>query len=93
MQTIINCLINIVFVKMQKIINCEYFSLLFDLNSNVNAINAVNNNNIFKSKFQIKKINFFDFKYNEKNVFNELSLKNINKNIIYRNIHIFTKRT
>ena len=44
------------------------------------------------NRFVFKKLNFFDFIYDEKSVVNVLSLKNTNKNIIYRDVYTFIVR-
>ena len=51
--------------------------------------NSYNNN---RSRFQFKKLNFFDFKYNKKIVFEVIFLKNTIEEIIYRDVYFFIKR-
>ena len=44
------------------------------------------------SRFQFKKLNFFDFKYNKKTIFEAISLKNIIEKIVYRDVYLFIER-
>ena len=61
----------------------------FSFDDNFVKINATKNNNDKHSRFQFKKLKFFDFKYDEKTTFEVAFLKNINEKIVYRNVHVF----
>ena len=65
-------------------------SLSFSFNNN--EINVTKNNNDEHSRFQFKKLNFFNLKYDEKTTFKIVFLKNINEKIVHRNVHVFINR-
>ena len=90
---------NVILIKIQKIINeqkrllkfFEFFesSKFIDVFI-VNNDNDDDNDNIFR--FVTKNIEFFDFNYNNKLTTIESSLKNINDETIFRDVHIFVNR-
>ena len=93
-QIVIKISINVIIQQIKKILlnqkrNFQSSSFFdFQLSSFFDKIKFNQKNN----RFVFKKLNFFDFIYNEKSVVNVLSLKNINKNIIYRDVYIFIVR-
>ena len=50
-----------------------------------------NNDDIFR--FVTKNIDFFDFNYENKSIFTNALLENINDETIFRDVHVFIDRT
>ena len=57
---------------------------------NLNELNDVNIDDT--SRFQSKKLNFFNFTYQDKSIFDVSTLKNFEKKTIYRDVFIFINR-
>ena len=94
-QTTIDRSMNTMFVKMQNMINQirVQFSTFSFFSFNNFEKSMTTNNNFFNSRFMSKKLNFFDFKYDDKTTFIDDSMKNTNEKIVYRDVHVFINRT
>ena len=86
---------NVMLTRMQKMIQRQTIqSKSLDFVDFVDFVESTKNknddNNV--SCLQIKEIEFYDFKYDEKSTFEDFSLENTNKKIIYRDVHVFISR-
>ena len=55
-------------------------------------LNELNDMNVDTSRFQSKKLSFFNFTYQNKTIFEVAALKNNAKDIIYRDVFTFINR-